>query len=134
MVALLACLQPVLGTDLGVGIVDLEDAMAAVTVEALGGGGIAQRIDLAMVGVAVGFQVVFMATAAFFREGQLDRAGRGVADAVRGMAVDAHRRLQIVLLVERLAMHGAVVFLQFVAMALLAANIGHGPAPFVGSP
>ena len=72
--------------------------MAAMAVVALGRVGMAQGVDLAVVGVFIGLVIFLMTTAALRGNGQFDGVRRGVADAVRGVAVGADGGLQVVFL------------------------------------
>ena len=101
-----------------------------MAVVALGGVGIAQGIDLPVVGRLVGFVVVLVATAALAGDGQLERIARGVADRVGTMAIGADRRLGILLVQDFLAMDRTRVGFQLVRVAILAAGLGDSQAIF----
>ena len=66
--------------NLGVRILDRQNAVAAMAIKAFGCICIAQRADLTMVSGLVRLVIVFVATAATRCDRQLDRPDRGVAD------------------------------------------------------
>ena len=70
----------------------------AMAVGALGGVGIAQAVDLAVVGGFVGLVGILVAIAATGGDRQLGLVGRTADDVVGGVAVRADRRLEILLL------------------------------------
>ncbi len=65
-------LQTVVGVDLGARIIDIHDAVAAMTVETLGGVGIAQTHDLTVVRLPVGRDLLLVTASAVFGNGELD--------------------------------------------------------------
>ena len=99
-----------------------------MAVVALGRVGVAQGIDLSVVGRFVRFVLGFVATAALPGHGELERIGRGVADRVGAVTVSASRRLGVLLVHDFLAMHGTCVGVQLIRMAVLAAGLGNAQA------
>ena len=117
-VAGLAGLQSVVGVHLGLRLIGLADAMAAMAVVALGGVGIPQRVDLAVVGGLVGGVLVLVAVAAVGGDRQLDRPRRGVAHPVRAVAVGTHGRLGVAFVDRFLAVHRTRVVLDRLFVAV----------------
>ena len=101
-------------------VVHALDGVAAVAVEALGRVGVAQRVDLAVVGVGVGLQAFGVAVAAVLGDGELGRVLGRVLDVVGGMAVRADRRDRVLVVQHRLAVDRSRVLLAFLGVALAA--------------
>ena len=115
--ALLAGLQAVVRMHARCRIVHALDRVAAVAVEALGGIGEAQRVDLTVVGPHVGLQLLVVAIAAVLGDQQPGRVERRVLDVVRGVAVRADRRFRIAVLQRLLAVHRGLVGLELLGVA-----------------
>ena len=73
-----AGLQPVVGMHLRLRIVDAFDFVTAMAIRAARGVGVAKPIDLAVIGVGIGFQLFLVAGAAGVDVGDLEFVGRGV--------------------------------------------------------
>ena len=99
-----------------------------MAVVALGRIGVAQGVDLSVVGRLVGLVVVLVATAALAGHRELERIARGVADRVGAVAIGADRSLCIFLVQGFLAVHRTCVGFQLVGMAILAAGLGDAQA------
>ena len=95
--ALLTGLQAVGRKDRRLRIVDALDRVIAVAIEALGGVGEAECVDLAMIRALVRRQLFLVATAAVFGDQELRLVEERILDVVRGVAVRADRRLRIAL-------------------------------------
>lgn len=104
-VALLACLEAVVWMDFRLRVVWTQYAVAAVTVVTLGGVTVAQLVDLAMIGIAVGFQILNMTCAAVFSDGQFERVLQCAGDAMASVAIRAIGGLEVMILQYRLAMN-----------------------------
>jgi hypothetical protein len=102
--------------------------MAAMAVGALGGVGIAQAVDLAVVGGLVGLVGILVAIAATGSDRQLGLVGRTADDVVGGVAIGADRRLEILFLGFPAVCRRRPVF-QMVRVTGLAAHRGHGEVP-----
>jgi len=127
--ALLASLQSIVDVHFGVGIIDREYAVAAVAVVALRCVAVTKRIYLAMEGLRIGFQIVFMATAAGMNNAELERLYRCIGNAVRSVAVGAYRRLWTVFLQHLPAVHRGGVLFQLIGMTFFAAGFWNGQMP-----
>jgi hypothetical protein len=127
-VALLAGLQPVLLVHFRFRIFRRLDGMAAMTVRAFGGIGIAQPVHLAVVGGLVGLVGILVAIAATGGDRQLGLVGGTADDVVGGVAIGADRGLDILLLGGLPAVRRSGPVFQVVLMAF-AADIGHGEVP-----
>ena len=109
-------------------VVDPLDRMAAMAVEALGGIGVAQGVDLPVIGVQIGFQLFLMARAAVLGDDQLGRVQQRVFNVVTGVAVRAGRRRGIMVLQHQLAMNRVCIGRKFFGMAR-AAGVGQVQPP-----
>ena len=127
--ALFASLQAIVGVHFRLGVIHLQDAMAAVAIVTLGRIRIAQSGNLAVIGVAVGREVFLVATSAILHDQKLGRILGRVGDVMRGMAVRAGCRLGIVLTHDFGAMHRLCIGLELLGMALLAANLRYRQVP-----
>jgi len=90
--ALAAGLHDIRSAEPGGGVGDRADVMSSVTVVALGSFYITQLGDLAVVGLEVGLGDVLMATTALLHDVEAEIRDVGPLDAVRGVAVVAHRQ------------------------------------------
>ena len=93
--ALLAGLQTVGRINGRARIVDTLDRMVAVAVEAFGGVGEAERVDLAVVSPLVGRQLLLVAAAAVLGDQKLCLVEERILNVVRSVAVGADRRLWV---------------------------------------
>ena len=73
-------------------VVDPLDRMVAMAVETLGRIGVAQGVDLPVIGCQVGLQLLLMARAAVLGDDQPGRTQHRVFNVVTGVAVRADRR------------------------------------------
>ena len=131
VVAGFAGLHAVGRIDLGARIVHLGDLVAAVAVKALGRVGIAQLVDLTVVGLDIAFEVFLVTAAAIAGDGELGSVSRGIADVVAGVAIDTNRCLRVVLAHGFLAMDRFAVVAQLVFVAGIAAQGRRLQAPGV---
>ncbi len=108
-VALLTRLQTVGRIDSRPRIVDALNRVIAVAVEALGGIGEAERVDLAVVRALVRGQFLLVAAAAVLGDQELRLVEERILNVVRGVAVRADRRLRVALEQNLLSMHRGLV-------------------------
>src|SRR5450759_2818635 len=107
---LLAGLQAVVRMHLRLRIVYALDAMAAVAVEALGRIGVTQFVDLAVVGLGIGFQALMMTVAAVLGDGEPGRILCRIFDVVGGMAIRADRRDRVTVVQHCFALRTEVAY------------------------
>ena len=111
------------------------DRMASMAVETLRRIGVAQGVDLSVIGRQVGLQPILMARAAILGNDQLGRAQDWVFDVMTGVAVRADRCLGIMFLQHLPAMDRRCVGCELRGMAC-AAGVGKVQPPLCpdGSP
>ena len=86
-VTFLTSLQAVIRMHGRLRIIDPLDGVASVAVKTLGRVGVAQPVDLAVVGFRVGLQALGMAVSAVPGNDDLGRIFRGVLDVMGGVAI-----------------------------------------------
>src|SRR3972149_6214038 len=104
--------------------------MTAVAVEALGCIGVAQLVDLAVIGSRIRFQAPLMAVAAVLGNRELGGVLGRILDVVGGVAVGADRGARVLVLQHFLSMHRRFVLHALCLMAL-AAGIRNVQAPLL---
>ena len=129
--AVLAGLQPVGRKDARRRVRYALDVVAAVAIEALGGEGEAQLVDLAVIGVEVGGEFLLVAIAAVLGDGELGRGQERILDVHSVMAIRAHRRLRIAVLQHLLAVHRIAIDLELLGVALAAGVRQIEPPPVI---
>ena len=97
VMALLAGFHPILRRYPGFRVIDGPDVVAAMTIGAAGCIGVAETVDLPMIGVSVALEIFFVAAATGIHVGNLERIRGSVDDAVNCMAVGAYRGLDVAL-------------------------------------
>ena len=127
--ALLTGLETIVRVNRRGRIIDPLDGVAAVAVEALGGVGEAERVDLAVIGLGVALEALVMAIAAVLGDGQLGRILGRVRDVVGRVAVGADCRARVLVFQHFLAVHRGPVQLALLGVAL-AAGVRDVQAPF----
>jgi len=128
LMALPAGLQAIVGMHAGRGIADTLDLVTSVTVKTLGRIGVAQRIDLAVIGLRVGLQAFFMTISAVPGDDQPRQVHRRAFHVMGRVAIGADRRIGVGLLQDFLAVHRSRVRGQLPRVAL-AADVGDAQAP-----
>src|SRR6185503_9061896 len=112
-------------------VADALDGVVAVAVEALCGIGVAQRVDLAVIGLHVALVVVDVAAAAVARDDEADVVGPRAADLVRGVAIGAHGGVGVLVLQHFGAVHRSGIGLALLDVAV-AADARDRQAPLPG--
>src|SRR5262249_6551838 len=115
-VALLARHQPMIGMDARRGVLHALDVVMAVAIETLRRRCIAERADLAMIGVAVGMEVALVTRAAALGNREPDRICRRTLYLMRSVAVRANGCSHIPILHDLAAVHRCEVLVALPAV------------------